>query len=61
MRDYDSCYYEIGAHPESFERVSKEERSKLEIVIKLTKLKGIEAYVYQGEDKYSAIEPINHN
>ena len=61
IRRYDSCFYEISAHPESFERATKEEKDKLEIVIKLTKLKNINAYVYQGEDRYTAIEPVNNN
>ena len=38
---------------------TSEEKERLILVMKITKLKNINSFVYEGKDRNSAIKPIN--
>lgn len=61
VRRYDACYYEISTTPDDFKFETDENKEKMKIIINLTKLKNMNAYVYEGMNRYTATGSVNGN
>ena len=61
VRKYDACYYEIGASADDSDFASEKDKKDLSIIINISKLKNLNAFVYGGKDRYSATDSINGN
>ena len=61
VRRYDACYYEISTIVNDYLADSDEDKEKMKIIINISKLKNMNAYVYEGMDRYSATKDVNGN
>lgn len=59
-RRFESCFYEIGLAEQAFNRTSKNNLN-LKLILTISKLKNMNVFVYQGQNRNTAVVPINNN
>lgn len=59
-RKYQSCYYEISGNLDDakLKSLAQQGTRKIELHLKITKLKNMNVYVYGGESRFDAKMPI---